>query len=95
MLKGYEFIYVIYHKFAVYVNVTVLDLVARGLTYKLVIHTNLLTISHESSNIYTNLLTAEYIFGVDNESRTISTGLRRDFMRTLKARCLLFHPDFP
>jgi len=34
MLKGYEFIYVIYHKFAVYVNVTVLDLVARGLTYK-------------------------------------------------------------
>ncbi len=28
MLKGYEFIYVIYHKFAVYVNVTVLDLVA-------------------------------------------------------------------
>jgi hypothetical protein len=34
MLKGYEFIYVIYHKFAVYVNVTVLDLVARGLIYK-------------------------------------------------------------
>ena len=28
MLKEYEFIYVIYHKFAVYVNVTVLDLVA-------------------------------------------------------------------
>ena len=25
MLKGYEFIYVIYHKFAVYVNVTVLE----------------------------------------------------------------------
>jgi len=33
-----------------------------------VIHTNLLTISHESSNIYTNLLTAEYIFEVDNKS---------------------------
>ena len=67
MLKGYEFIYVIYHKFAVYVNVTVLDLVARGLTY-MVIHTNLLTISHESSNIHMNLLTDEHIILVDNNS---------------------------
>jgi hypothetical protein len=35
------------------------------------IHTNLLTISHESSNIYTDLLTAEYIFEVDDGSGSL------------------------
>ena len=75
MLKGYEFIYVIYHKFAVYVNVTVLDLVARGLTY-MVIYTKLLTNLHETSNIYTKLLTDEHIFCWTANHKLHQTALR-------------------
>jgi hypothetical protein len=59
MLKGYEFIYVIYHKFAVYVNVTVLDLVAGAFHSFWCIARRFEHFLYESANVCMNLRTAE------------------------------------